>query len=500
MKTYITTPIYYPNGRPHIGHAYTSVLADAFTRMLRMQGGEVWFTTGTDENGQKMQEYVEKSGITAKEYLDQREVEFRAMAKFMEVDYNDYIRTTYEKHIKTVQGILTDVYNKGLIEKKAYTGLYCKGCEQFKLPQDLDAKGCCPDHQVKPVEITEENYFFKMEPFRQKLIDHLNRNPDFIKPANFQKEVMNMIKEPLEDLCISRPKRRVHLGIELPFDKDFVSYVWFDALINYVTLLDYPNGAKMKDWWPVVHHLIGKDILKPHAIYWPCMLMAMELPLPKHLLVHGYWTGEGGIKMSKSIGNIVDPEELVTEIGGADPLRFYLLRNMTGANDAQVSRKLILETYSQLANNIGNLMSRSVKLSAKHFDGKAPKSVGDKHLLAEIESDLKKALPKQPDIELFSKYVETVFQIGTKLNVYFAGKEPWVLAKDPQKRQELADVLYTTLEGLRLLSAALYPIMPVVSGKILKALSADSQKPLKGSEVLDAEGVLFPRIEEKEKA
>jgi len=303
MKSYITTPIYYVNGAPHIGHAYTSIVADILKRNRQAQGVEMLLSTGVDEHGQKNQEAAADLGMEISAYLDMRCAEFREVFDKFDVQYDYFVRTSRDGHKQAVADMEQSIFDKDLIVKHAYTGIYCKGCEEFKKESDLTEDGQCPLHPTMKVEQTDEtNYFLKMEPFRERLLKHIEDDPDFVTPPAFRTELKQMLSEPLEDLCISRPKSRVTLGVELPFDTDFVTYVWFDALANYLTNIDWPNGD-YAGWWADVEHLIGKDILKPHGVYWPIMLMAAGLPLPKRLSVHSHWTGAGGVKMSKSIGN-----------------------------------------------------------------------------------------------------------------------------------------------------------------------------------------------------
>lgn len=313
---YITTPIYYVNGAPHVGHAHTSVMGDILKREYRMQNKNVFFTTGVDEHGQKNQKAIEKSGCSAQEYLDNRCAEFRSLADKLNVKYDYFVRTSNESHKKAVQYVLNEVNHKGLIISKEYEGLYCVGCEMYKTQSDLDENGCCPDHQIKPILMKENNYFFKLSEYQEWLIDYIKTHPEWIQPTHYANEILHLLEEPLPDLCISRTKERCNLGVELPFDSNYVAYVWFDALINYISSIGYPEKQLNFDkYWGNSVHLMAKDIIKTHCIYWPIMLKAIGLEPQNRNYIHGYWTGEGGIKMSKTIGNVVDPFEIIEEYG-----------------------------------------------------------------------------------------------------------------------------------------------------------------------------------------
>ncbi|EKD39393.1 MAG: hypothetical protein ACD_75C00424G0001, partial [uncultured bacterium] len=331
MTTYITTPIYYVNAQPHLGHAYTTIVADTYSRFRRLCGDTVRFQTGTDEHGDKIVKAAENENVEPREYVDRISGIFRATWPLLDVQPDHFIRTTDAAHVAVVQSILQKVYDRGDIYFDEYSGLYCRGCERYLTEKEL-VDGNCPDHLTPPQEIAEQNYFFRMSRYQQRLIDHIRNNPQFITPERYRNEVLAFLSEPLEDLCISRPKSRLTWGIELPFDDTFVTYVWFDALINYLTGIGYPDDGNFENYWSAAEHLIAKDILKPHAIYWPAMLMAMEVPLYQKLHVHGYWNVDD-TKMSKSIGNVVRPKELV-EAYGVDTLRYFVLREMSFGLDS----------------------------------------------------------------------------------------------------------------------------------------------------------------------
>ncbi|MCK5069146.1 MAG: methionine--tRNA ligase, partial [Desulfocapsa sp.] len=351
MTTYITTPIYYVNAQPHLGHAYTTIVADTYARFKRISGDDVRFQTGTDEHGDKIVEAATREDVSPKEYVDRISKMFSDTWPLLDIAPDNFIRTTDAEHVATVQGILQNVYDKGDIYFDKYTGLYCTGCERFLTEKEL-VDGKCPDHLTVPDEITEENYFFRMSKYQQDLIDHINANPDFITPERYKNEVLSFLSEPLEDLCISRPTSRLTWGIPLPFDDKFVTYVWFDALINYLTGIGYPDGDIFAENWAVAEHVIAKDILKPHAIYWPTMILSMGLPLYKKLHVHGYWNVDA-TKMSKSIGNVIRPAELIEEYG-VDSIRYFSLREMSFGLDASFSADAIVSRKnSDLANDLG---------------------------------------------------------------------------------------------------------------------------------------------------
>ena len=512
MKKYITTPIYYINGAPHIGHAYTTILGDVLKKFETMRGNEVFYTTGTDEHGQKNQASCQESGMELKDFLKMRSDNFRNLFDKMNIDYDFFVRTSTDEHKAVVTDALNYIFKKGLVKKKSYEGLYCEGCEQFKKPSDLDERGFCPDHQKAPKLITEENYFFPLEQDRQWLIDYIKSHPDWIQPKRFAKEVLGMLAEPLDDLCISRPKNRVWLGVELPFDSDFVTYIWFDALINYISSLGWSSDNSKNDefhkTWSSCTHLLAKDILKTHAVYWPIMLKALGIEPPKHLIVHGYWLGEGNIKMSKSLGNVVNPYE-VMDIMGIEPLRFYLCNAMSLTGDAQISIDLLKQGYKLLANNIGNLQMRVLKMIAKNLDGKVPSSVHlnaeDKAMLENIASTFTRIFKYgECSLELVSELSNEILKAGDMVNAYFASNEPWVLAKDENQKERYEAVIYTTLDALRLIATAVYPFMPTISQKILNSLGINEPAKAEFEAMKLAEGAqtvvgdpLFPYIEAK---
>lgn len=511
MTTYITTPIYYVNAQPHLGHAYTTIVADTYSRFRRLCGDDVRFQTGTDEHGDKIAEAADRENVEPKEYADRISNMFRETWPLLNITPDNFIRTTDGVHVKTVQDILQAVYDKGDIYFDEYSGLYCRGCERFLTEKEL-VDGNCPDHQRPPQEIAEQNYFFRMSRYQQQLIDHINANPDFVGPERYRNEVLSFLSEPLEDLCISRPKSRLTWGIELPFDDNFVTYVWFDALINYLTGIGYPTGDKYTSYWPVAEHVIAKDILKPHAIYWPTMLMSMGVDLYQKLHVHGYWNVDD-TKMSKSIGNVVRPKELV-DAYGVDTLRYFTLREMSFGLDASFSSEAIVARQnSDLANDLGNLYSRSVAMLKKYCDSKVPVPAED------VESDTSLKATARYMLETyrenmaefrFHKGIQAVWELVGHANRYIVTNEPWALAKDEDKSARLSTVLYNLADTLRLLALVLQPVMPATAAKMAKGLGLAENAPMvtlldqggkcgvlePGTELVSGEP-LFPRMDAK---
>jgi methionyl-tRNA synthetase len=460
MSYYVTTPIYYVNAEPHIGHAYTTVVADALARFHRLLGEESRFQTGTDEHGDKVLEAAAAAGLEVKEFADQVSAKFRRAWDDLDISYDVYLRTTDPAHVQVVQEILTRVYEAGDIYFGEYGGLYCFGCECFYLERDL-LDGLCPDHKVAPTYIKEANYFFRMSKYQDWLIDQIQAHPDWIRPERYKNEMLAFLKEPLEDLCLSRPKSRMAWGISLPFDDRYVTYVWFDALINYLTGLQYPAGEAYQKFWPA-EHIIAKDILKPHAIYWPTMLKAMGVEPFRHLNVHGYWQMPTG-KMSKSLGNVVEPQNLTARFG-LDQVRYFFLREMVFGLDAHFSEAALTNRINaDLANDLGNLFARSLGMAFKYRQGvvpapQAPEAL-DQEVAAAVQAMAADFLRLFPGLE-FGRALAGLWEYIGSLNRYIVETAPWELAKRPDAAGRLDTVLYNLLEGLRWLAALLRPVMP----------------------------------------
>ncbi len=474
-RFYITTPIYYVNAEPHIGHAYTTIMADVLNRFHKLLGYDTFFLTGTDEHGDKIVEAASKAGVEPKEYVDRISHMFRETWPKLNISNDRFIRTTDPRHIRVVQHILQKVYDAGDIYFDTYKGLYCVGCERFYTEREL-VDGKCPDHDREPVEREEANYFFRMSKYQDWLIEHIEKNPDFIRPQRYRNEVLSFLKEPLEDLCISRPRERLDWGIPLPFDDGYVTYVWFDALINYVSALGFPDGELFARYWPAAQHLIAKDILKPHGIYWPTMIKAAGFEPYQHLNVHGYWKIDEE-KMSKSRGTVVRPLDLVPKYG-LDAFRYFLLREMVFGLDANFSEEaLVGRLNADLANDLGNLFSRTLAMTAKYFEGKIPP-------FGEVPGELDQELIDRVNglvpeytaaIEglAFHKALMAVWECIGRANKYIDQVQPWVLAKDPAKRPRLQTAIRVLLELNRSVAVLVSPFMPETAEKMLRRLAVE---------------------------
>ncbi len=512
-KYYITTPIYYPSGKLHIGHSYTTVAADTMARYKRLQGYDVMFLTGTDEHGQKIQRVAEQEGVTPKEYVDRIVDGIKSLWSLMKITNDKFIRTTDQEHVKAVQKIFKKLYDQGDIYKSEYEGWYCTPCESFWTETQL-VDGKCPDCG-REVELTkEESYFFRLSKYQDRLIRHLDENPEFIQPVSRKNEMINnFIKPGLEDLCVSRTSFK--WGIPVTFDEKHVVYVWIDALSNYITALGYlsENDADFRRFWPADVHLVGKEIVRFHTIIWPAMLMALNLPLPKQVYGHGWLVLEGG-KMSKSKGNVIDPVILIEKYG-LDAIRYFLLREVPFGSDGVFSNEALIQRInSDLANDLGNLISRTVAMIQKYFSGKLP----EEKLAGDHDDDLISVVTSTPrkveellDQLQFSTALSEIWKAVSRTNKYIDETMPWILAKDEDKKPRLAQVLYNLVESIRIISILIQPFMPETPHKIWEQTgicencrsweNAFEWGKYSGERPVSPGGVIFPRINiEKELA
>ena len=509
---YVTTPIYYVNDAPHIGHSYTTVLADILTRFHKIIGYQTFFLTGTDEHGQKVQRAAAKREVSPQEHVDEYYHRFEDLWKKMDIENDFFIRTTMPEHKAYVQECLQKLWDKGEIYSKEYEGWYSVGEERFFGEDELDENKCDPISH-RPVEwLKEKNYFFKMGSYQQKLIDFLESHKDWIVPDYRWNEIRGFLRQPLNDLCISRPKARLSWGIPLPFDEDYVTYVWFDALLNYVSASTafhktYKDGTPI---WPATYHLIGKDILTTHSVYWPTMLMALDIPLPQHILAHGWWLVNGGDKMSKSAGNVVNPMDYMEKYG-VDAFRYFLASAMVVGQDANFTHEgFVRRINSDLANDLGNVLNRVHRLVLNNFEGKlpaiaAPLDDAANEVITIAKRVITNVMEWVPQVKL-SQVIDEIMTLVRSVNRYLEVKAPWKLAKDPAMKDELATVLFVSAEAVRLSLCLLWPVIPTKSKEGLAMLGSKFTDQndlvwgiLKGGEVFGEGKPLFPRIEEEVK-
>lgn len=471
---YISTPIYYVNDEPHIGHAYTTIMADVLSRFHRLTGDDVLFLTGTDEHGQKVDEAAKKRNLSPQAQADEMVVRFQALWEVLNISNDDFIRTTEARHKRVVSEILQRIYDAGEIYSDNYEGWYCIPDERFWTKKDL-VDGNCPDCGRPTVKISEKNYFFRMSKYQDWLIEYIQTHPNFIRPEKRRNEILGFLRQPLGDLCISRPKERLEWGIPLPFDEDYVCYVWFDALINYITAPGYlADDARFEHWWPASCHLIGKDILTTHCVYWPTMLKAMDVPLPETVMGHGFWLVDE-TKMGKSLGNAIRPLDLADKYG-VDAFRYFLVRDMTLGQDSDFSEEAFVQRYNtELANELGNLLNRSVVMAARYLDGVVPAVDGNHASLDALKAQTDEtlnAVGKAIDAMNPNAVLDAIWRLVREANRFVEVQAPWHLVKDAGKRAELEVTIYALLETMRQLAVLLFPVIPSKACEIWRQLGA----------------------------
>jgi methionyl-tRNA synthetase len=511
---YVTTPIYYVNDQPHIGHAYTTILADVLANYHRLLDVPTHFLTGTDEHGQKVQQAADANGISPQEQCDQTVVRFEALWKRLEITNDDFIRTTEKRHTDVVQATLQELFDRDQIYRAEYAGWYCVGCERFYTEKDLN-EGLCPECGRAVDSIVESNYFFRMSQYQDWLVEYIETHPEFIQPAFRANETLGFLKnQPLQDLCISRPKSRLAWGIELPFDRDFVTYVWFDALINYISAVGYRSDeGRFKDWWPCSCHLIGKDILTTHTVYWPTMLKAMGLEMPQSIFAHGWWL-TGRTKMSKSLGNVVNPMEMIDRYG-VDAFRYFLIAEMTLGQDASFTEEAFVKRYnSDLANDLGNVANRVLNMLSRYCDSRIPPAptmaalegeAAASEVLAAVEDAVAHSGDCIADMKLDGA-VALIMTAVRSINVFLQERAPWGAAKEG-RQADVEATLYVAADALQRCAALLHPIMPEKMVQLRAALGVNEVQPElekircfgeleSGVEIMQPDA-LFPRVEWK---
>jgi methionyl-tRNA synthetase len=500
-SAYLTTPIYYVNAQPHLGHAYTTIAADTYARHMRQRGEDVFFLTGTDEHGDKNARVAAELGMTPQDFVDRNSAAFRRMTEDVLATPDFFIRTTDPGHIAYVQGFLQTLKDNGHVYEGLYEGLYCTGCEAFYREDDL-VDGLCPDHGTKPEWLQESNWFFRLSAFAEPLLAHYDAHPGFVSPASRFNEARSFIQGGLEDVSLSRAS--IDWGVPLPWAPEQTCYVWFDALLNYRSAMSYarPGEDLAPRYWPPRWQLLAKDILKFHAVIWPAMLMGAGMALPERLMIHGYLTVRDA-KMSKSVGNVLDPFAVI-DAYGVDALRYYLLRDVRFGGDGGISYDAVHERYhAELANDLGNLVNRVVAMIGKYTDGRVPAGACDPAIAGAVETAREAVGRHTGEMEL-TEALEAAWEVVRALNRFVEERAPWVLAKDPERADELADVLYTLADGTRACAVLLGAFLPVSAPRILAAVGAGDALDwgeaaagrLTAGAAVAGEGPLFPRVEE----